>query len=113
SDMSPQTCGVSCTPCDDPTDGTATCDGKSCGGSCMSGKQLCHGACIDATAACAGGCGTGLHPCGNLCPSVMDVKACGTSCVACPVPTGADRKSTRLNSSHANISYAVFCLTKK
>src|SRR3712207_8033289 len=25
----------------------------------------------------------------------------------------ADRKSTRLNSSHANISYAVFCLTKK
>src|SRR3712207_6943037 len=24
-----------------------------------------------------------------------------------------DRKSTRLNSSHANISYAVFCLTKK
>src|SRR5258707_3376835 len=24
----------------------------------------------------------------------------------------ADRKSTRLNSSHANISYAVFCLTK-
>src|SRR3712207_7287794 len=34
-------------------------------------------------------------------------------------PTGAgksvllDRKSTRLNSSHANISYAVFCLKKK
>src|SRR3712207_8529557 len=24
-----------------------------------------------------------------------------------------DRKSTRLNSSHANISYAVFCLKKK
>src|SRR3712207_6990459 len=28
-----------------------------------------------------------------------------------PPPT--DRKSTRLNSSHANISYAVFCLKKK
>src|SRR3712207_7066594 len=27
--------------------------------------------------------------------------------------TPADRKSTRLNSSHANISYAVFCLKKK
>src|SRR3712207_7084710 len=27
--------------------------------------------------------------------------------------TGGDRKSTRLNSSHANISYAVFCLKKK
>src|SRR3712207_7399171 len=26
---------------------------------------------------------------------------------------GEDRKSTRLNSSHANISYAVFCLKKK
>src|SRR5258707_8719550 len=27
--------------------------------------------------------------------------------------TKRDRKSTRLNSSHANISYAVFCLKKK
>src|SRR5438128_11659646 len=26
---------------------------------------------------------------------------------------GADRKSTRLNSSHGSISYAVFCLKKK
>src|SRR3712207_8787067 len=30
-----------------------------------------------------------------------------------PVLARADRKSTRLNSSHANISYAVFCLKKK
>src|SRR3712207_7911367 len=29
-----------------------------------------------------------------------------------PLAVG-DRKSTRLNSSHANISYAVFCLKKK
>src|SRR3712207_7310470 len=28
-------------------------------------------------------------------------------------PLSGDRKSTRLNSSHANISYAVFCLKKK
>src|SRR3712207_7857115 len=28
-------------------------------------------------------------------------------------PFERDRKSTRLNSSHANISYAVFCLKKK
>src|SRR2546430_13454269 len=27
--------------------------------------------------------------------------------------TGADRKSTRLNSTHSQISYAVFCLKKK
>src|SRR3712207_6902539 len=30
-----------------------------------------------------------------------------------PHGIGQDRKSTRLNSSHANISYAVFCLKKK
>src|SRR5438445_13817195 len=30
-----------------------------------------------------------------------------------PSAQGPDRKSTRLNSSHANISYAVFCLKKK
>src|SRR3712207_7609029 len=30
-----------------------------------------------------------------------------------PVDQARDRKSTRLNSSHANISYAVFCLKKK
>src|SRR3712207_8826180 len=33
--------------------------------------------------------------------------------VPCPVARARDRKSTRLNSSHANISYAVFCLKKK
>src|SRR5215203_6871547 len=33
-----------------------------------------------------------------------------TNARLCPPP---DRKSTRLNSSHANISYAVFCLKKK
>src|SRR3712207_7031093 len=32
---------------------------------------------------------------------------------ACRGPPPQDRKSTRLNSSHANISYAVFCLKKK
>src|SRR3712207_8321683 len=30
-----------------------------------------------------------------------------------PTDAPTDRKSTRLNSSHANISYAVFCLKKK
>src|SRR3712207_8785839 len=32
---------------------------------------------------------------------------------AAEVDWAGDRKSTRLNSSHANISYAVFCLKKK
>src|SRR5689334_24558200 len=30
-----------------------------------------------------------------------------------PAGRGRDRKSTRLNSSHSSISYAVFCLKKK
>src|SRR3712207_7555364 len=36
----------------------------------------------------------------------------GVACIAEGHAT-SDRKSTRLNSSHANISYAVFCLKKK
>src|SRR5436309_9822053 len=41
------------------------------------------------------------------------VAAC-TSMVSTPIPArGEDRKSTRLNSSHVKISYAVFCLKKK
>src|SRR3712207_8306867 len=35
------------------------------------------------------------------------------SATAPPGSSTPDRKSTRLNSSHANISYAVFCLKKK
>src|SRR3712207_7203129 len=38
----------------------------------------------------------------------------GDEVEASPLISNAiDRKSTRLNSSHANISYAVFCLKKK
>src|SRR3989475_3058425 len=36
----------------------------------------------------------------------------GGRCEACQ-GDGVDRKSTRLNSSHSQISYAVFCLKKK
>src|SRR5690606_40661374 len=35
------------------------------------------------------------------------------SCVLIACVSRADRKSTRLNSSHVKISYAVFCLKKK
>src|SRR5690606_41529686 len=50
----------------------------------------------------------------------VGVFGCLTACnfpVAVPawyfVPALVDRKSTRLNSSHVKISYAVFCLKKK
>src|SRR5438445_6723209 len=39
--------------------------------------------------------------------------AAGAKRVIISAPSKEDRKSTRLNSSHANISYAVFCLKKK
>src|SRR5947209_14235085 len=42
---------------------------------------------------------------------VMLIDEPGESCLVAPLRQ--DRKSTRLNSSHANISYAVFCLKKK
>src|SRR3712207_7804961 len=41
------------------------------------------------------------------------VSACVGGGRSAAAPYGSDRKSTRLNSSHANISYAVFCLKKK
>src|SRR3712207_9195836 len=43
--------------------------------------------------------------------ALADEHGVGTG-VYYPIPN-QDRKSTRLNSSHANISYAVFCLKKK
>src|SRR2546426_2597722 len=43
-----------------------------------------------------------------------DVGICRDSaCDCCRCQEAADRKSTRLNSSHLVISYAVFCLKKK
>src|SRR5258707_11842219 len=38
---------------------------------------------------------------------------CRVAFLPCLLAYFLDRKSTRLNSSHANISYAVFCLKKK
>src|SRR5215216_7297546 len=52
--------------------------------------------------------------------SLHDALPISTRSSACPPPSrwscptsGRDRKSTRLNSSHQIISYAVFCLKKK
>src|SRR2546430_10085585 len=44
----------------------------------------------------------------------VDTSADSLNCGACfQTCAGKDRKSTRLNSSHSQISYAVFCLKKK
>src|SRR3712207_8748046 len=44
---------------------------------------------------------------------VLNLFICGVGTVGGMLIEQIDRKSTRLNSSHANISYAVFCLKKK
>src|SRR5690606_40987305 len=44
---------------------------------------------------------------------VGDEKTQAAGGIVALVPERADRKSTRLNSSHVKISYAVFCLKKK
>src|SRR2546430_12083867 len=51
--------------------------------------------------------------CSNCC-SVTGVQCqvSSNACIWAPAPL-LDRKSTRLNSSHSQISYAVFCLTKQ
>src|SRR3712207_7620519 len=65
-----------------------------------------------------------LHDALPICPSRRDVASpysfsCAPSSARTPRSprehgwSSSDRKSTRLNSSHANISYAVFCLKKK
>src|SRR3712207_8106169 len=45
--------------------------------------------------------------------AVMPLRIAGLARRIAENPRATDRKSTRLNSSHANISYAVFCLKKK
>src|SRR3712207_8775467 len=50
--------------------------------------------------------GARLHTLGDLRPDWREHAVAGRV-------ERRDRKSTRLNSSHANISYAVFCLKKK
>src|SRR3712207_8349927 len=49
------------------------------------------------------------------CPAVRGSPRCAAQrpLPSITIATWPDRKSTRLNSSHANISYAVFCLKKK
>src|SRR2546427_2592543 len=63
-----------------------------------------------------------VHPFGEPVPlepyrdlGLLVVEDCAQAIGACDrgSPVGADRKSTRLNSSHSQISYAVFCLKKK
>src|SRR5262245_65253603 len=57
-------------------------------------------------------CGTGV-PLGSALGDQAQVPRAGDGLGAVGRAQLADRKSTRLNSSHLGISYAVFCLKKK
>ena len=67
SDQSVESCGSSCAPCAVPANGSATCDGTTCGVSCPSGT----------------------HACGASCVSDRDVATCGSRCAPCPTPPNA------------------------
>src|SRR2546422_3329956 len=56
-----------------------------------------------------------IHPTAIIDPGAAIHSSCkiGPYCVIGPGVELGDRKSTRLNSSHGYISYAVFCLKKK
>src|SRR3712207_9114264 len=54
-----------------------------------------------------------IHPGGRGSRSDRDAPYRRGAALDNQVRVHQDRKSTRLNSSHANISYAVFCLKKK
>src|SRR5271157_6536295 len=50
---------------------------------------------------------------GGIVPGLFAIAKTGVSLVPLVEVARSDRKSTRLNSSHVRISYAVFCLKKK
>src|SRR3712207_6872734 len=66
---------------------------------------------ISATSGEGPGCPP-LRPRPEARPEPARGEGTGSFCCLRAAPPSADRKSTRLNSSHANISYAVFCLKK-
>src|SRR2546426_9215430 len=54
-----------------------------------------------------------FHSSSPITPSITGGIAVRTATISFELGTVVDRKSTRLNSSHLVISYAVFCLKKK
>src|SRR5262245_64926608 len=59
------------------------------------------------------GARTGRHPARRRCGATRRASSSAPRQSTSSGRCGPDRKSTRLNSSHLGISYAVFCLKKK
>ena len=88
---SPDSCGDSCTKCDVPTDGTATCVHGTCGMACGDGQHVCSGACItESKDSCGAGCVKCKAPAQGIATCVAG--QCGASCdpgsLLCPQPDG-------------------------
>jgi hypothetical protein len=101
-------CGDSCTVCQDPAGGSVTCNGTSCVQSCPASSHLCNGTCISKNStqgcgassctpcrtptngqatcdgsSCGFACNTNAHRCGNNCFLNTDVNHCGDQCASC------------------------------
>jgi hypothetical protein len=74
------TCGTSCSACPIPANGTATCDGTSCGSTCN----------------------TGYHSCSGVCSSNTSVNSCGASCTPCP--TASNGTTSCLSNGSCNLA---------
>ncbi|MDP1918147.1 MAG: hypothetical protein Q8L14_18020 [Myxococcales bacterium] len=108
------TCGSSCSACPGTSNGSATCNGTTCGLQCNASYHLCGGttcASNSSTSTCGSSCtpcpspmngiatcnGTtcgvqcspGFHQCGGVCVSNASTATCGGSCTACVPPANA------------------------
>lgn len=88
SDVSPDSCGDACMPCPTPMGGEAQCVSGACQPKCSSGTKICLGDCIAEDQSCQGQCPAGTHDCSGNCVDNMSAMTCGTSCRACPTPSG-------------------------
>jgi hypothetical protein len=93
-DKEQATCGLSCSACEIPSGGSATCDGKACGSICPGGTTLCAGKCLAAGEACAGICPPDKHLCGQMCVAADAVTSCGPACESCKAPANATAACT-------------------
>ena len=83
-DRSPLTCNRSCSPCQIPMGGSASCDGVKCNAVCPAGQKPCADRCIGLNDPCDNKCMAGKNLCNQLCVDATDLSACGSACTPCP-----------------------------
>jgi hypothetical protein len=76
------TCGSACSPCPGMANGSATCNGSTCGYSCNSGYRDCGGACAQCPADASSSTCNGNQCVASACSSGL--LACDGACLQCP-----------------------------